>query len=216
MSSRHVGKASSLYSIEDKTLNVKKTFFHTKSIDLSRVDKIQWLVWNCPPKPRPYFFIFAHESVMQKRSIAHFGKEWEPGTQAKRALIYGIVWGNKSSSHLELWRDILSRIVVFFCAPITSGTSQSARTYLYTSCVFFPVVLAPRQRTHLWSCFTVHSPGFSRGKILPGTFFPSVSHFHVLFSFNSTFRFAILSCFNLAETFHFAYRHVSLHSRPPK
>ena len=37
VSSRHVGKASSLYSIEDKTLNVKKTFFHTKSIDLSYI-----------------------------------------------------------------------------------------------------------------------------------------------------------------------------------
>ena len=31
VSSRHVGKASSLYSIEDKTLNVKKTFLPTKS-----------------------------------------------------------------------------------------------------------------------------------------------------------------------------------------
>ena len=30
------------------------------------------------------------------------------------------------------------------------------------------------------------------------------SDFDVLFSFNSTFRFAILRCFNPAETFHFA------------
>ena len=36
-----------------------------------------------------------------------------------------------------------------FCAQITSGTSQSARTYLCMSCVFFPVVLAPQQRSHL-------------------------------------------------------------------
>ena len=35
---------------------------------------------------------------------------------------------------------------------------------------------------------------------------PSASHF--FFSFNSTFRFPILSCFNLTETFHFAFRHV--------
>ena len=34
---------------------------------------------------------------------------------------------------------------------------------------------------------------------------PSGSHFHVFF-FNSTVRFAILSCFNPAETFHFAFR----------
>ena len=47
--------------------------------------------------------------------IAHFGKQWKPGTQTKRSFIYGIVWG---------------------------------------------------------------------------------THFHVFFSFNSTFRFAILSCFN--------------------
>ena len=26
-----------------------------------------------------------------------------------------------------------------FCAPVTSGTSRSARTYLYTSCVSFPL-----------------------------------------------------------------------------
>ena len=49
---------------------------------------------------------------MQETSIAHFGKEWEPGTQTKRALIYGIVLGDKSSSHLELWRDILSQVVL--------------------------------------------------------------------------------------------------------
>ena len=32
---------------------------------------------------------------------------------------------------------------------------------------------------HLWSCFTVHSCGFSRGKIAPGT--SSASHIHVFF-----------------------------------
>ena len=35
----------------------------------AQVDKIQWFVWNCPPKPRPHFFMFAHWRVMQKRSI---------------------------------------------------------------------------------------------------------------------------------------------------
>ena len=30
-----------------------------------------------------------------------------------------------------------------------------------------------------------------------------------------TGRFEILSCFNPAETFHFAFCHVCLHSRPP-
>ena len=40
-----------------------------------------------------------------------------------------------------------------------------------SSCIFFPVVLAPQQRSHLWSSFTVHSSVkfFCRGKIAPGT-----------------------------------------------
>ena len=40
---------------------------------------------------------------------------------------------------------------------------------------FFSVVLAPRQRINLWSFFTVHSSGFSRGKIAHDTY--SVSFF---------------------------------------
>ena len=57
---------------------------------------------------------------------------------------------------------------------------------------------------------------FLEVKLPHAHFFPSASHFHVLFSFNSTFRFAILSFFNSAETFHFAFRHFCLHSRPSK
>ena len=34
------------------------------------VDKIQWFVWNCPPEPRPHFFMLAHWSVMRERSIS--------------------------------------------------------------------------------------------------------------------------------------------------
>ena len=30
--------------------------------------------------------------------------------------------------------------------------------------------ILPLQRGHPWNCFTVHSSGFSRGKIAPGTF----------------------------------------------
>ena len=33
--------------------------------------------------------------------IAHFGKEWQPGTQTKGTRNYGIIRGNRSSSHLE-------------------------------------------------------------------------------------------------------------------
>ena len=74
----------------------------------------------------------------------------------------GLFWGTSRAVTLNYDETFCRRL---FCAPVTSGTSRSARTYLYMSCVFFPVVLAPRQRTHLWSCFTVHSRGFSRGKI---------------------------------------------------
>ena len=49
----------------------------------------------------------------------------------------------------------------------------------------------------------------------PQTHPPPASHFHVLFSFNSTFCFAILRCFKPVETFHFALRHVCLHSHVP-
>ena len=98
------------------------------------------------------------------------------------------------------------QVIVFFvcvCAQLTSGTSPTARIYLCTSCVFFPVVLAARQRSHLWSCFTVHSSGFSPGKIAPGTPSSFSFTFH-FFPFNSTLHFAILSCFIPAETFRLA------------
>ena len=41
---------------------------------------------------------------------------------------------------------------------------------------------------------------------LPRHIFLQLHIFMFFFSFNSTFRFAILSCFNPAETFHFAFR----------
>ena len=85
--------------------------------------------------------------------------------------IYGIVWGDKSTSQLELWRDM--QVVVCLCPQITSGTPLVWHFVEYerqevSSWVFVPVVLAPRQKGHLWSCFMVHSSGFSWGKIAPG------------------------------------------------
>ena len=46
-----------------------------------------------------------HDSYTILTLIAHFGKEWQPGTQTKRARIYGIARQDKSNSHLELRRD---------------------------------------------------------------------------------------------------------------
>ena len=118
-------------------------------------------------------------SSLRKRVIA-----WDPN-EARAHL-----W-DKSISQLELWRDM--QVIVFcvcVCAQLTSGTSPSARIYLCTSCVFFPVVLAARQRSHLWSCFTVHSSGFSPGKIAPGT--PSSFSFTFSFFF---FQFHLPFCY---------------------
>ena len=53
----------------------------------ARVDKIQWFVWNCPPEPRPHFFVFVHWSVMRERSIA--GLQFEYSYQ-KPALKMGM------------------------------------------------------------------------------------------------------------------------------
>ena len=79
-----------------------------------------------------------------------------------------------------------------FCAQISSGTSGFARTYLCMSCVLFPVVLAQRQRTHLWSCFTVYFSGFSRVKIASGTFSSFKFNFSCSFSFQFHLPFSIL------------------------
>ena len=96
-----------------------------------------------------------------------------------------------------------------FCAQITSGTSRSARTYICTSCVFFPVALAPRQRSHLWSC--------SRCILLV---FLEVNFPRLIFIQLHIFMFLFLSIppsvlLFPAVSFHFAFRHVCLHSRPP-
>ena len=103
-----------------------------------------------------------------------------------------------------------------FCAPVTSGTSRSARTYLYTSCVSFPLFWLHGKEAISEAVSRCILLVFLEVKLPHAHFFPSASHFHVLFSFNSTFRFAILSFFNSAETFHFAFRHFCLHSCPSK
>ena len=57
---------------------------------------------------------------------------------------------------------------------------------------------------------------FLSGSNCPRQIFFVQLHIFMFFSFNSTLRFAILSCFNPAETFDFASRHICLHSRPRK
>ena len=71
----------------------------------------------------------------------------------------GIVWGTGRAATLNYGET-----------PLGWHFFEYQRQVL-SSCIFFPAVLAPRQRSHLWSCFTVHSSVkfFSRGKIAPGT-----------------------------------------------
>ena len=70
------------------------------------VDKTQWFIWSCPPKPRPHFLMFAHWSVMWERSIKPFfftfslrWRRWifksliceeENGLADALALLYGV------------------------------------------------------------------------------------------------------------------------------
>ena len=63
----------------------------------------------------------------------------------------------------------------------------------------------------IWRCIF---PVFREIK-LPQAHLPSVSHLQV-FSFNSTFHFVILSCFNPGKTFHFAFSHVCLPFASPQ
>ena len=103
----------------------------------------------------------------------------------------------------------------FFCFfflsryKIAPGTSSS---FSFTfSCFFFQFHLP----LCYFGCILLFFFSFFQSIKLPQAHLHSASHFHV-FSFNSTFRFATLSCFNPAETFLFSFRHVCLHSRPRK
>ena len=48
----------------------------------ARVQKMQWFVWNCPLKPRPHFFVFAHWSAMREGLFQEFSLinslRWNP------------------------------------------------------------------------------------------------------------------------------------------
>ena len=103
----------------------------------------------------------------------HYGEKSDSlGPKLSARTFVGLFGGTSRATTLNIWRDI--QVVVCLSAQITSGIPLVWHFIEYqrrdvSSCVFFPVVLAPRQRNHLWSCFTVHSSGFSRGKIVPGT-----------------------------------------------
>ena len=132
------------------------------------------------------------------------------GNKLSARAFMGLFGGTSGAASLNIWRDM--QVVVCLFAQISSGTPLVWHFIEYqrqdvSSCVFFPVVLALRQRIHLWSCFTVHSSGFSRGKITQAHLLSSASHFHVFY-----FQFHLPFCY---FEFHFAFRHVCLHSRPP-
>ena len=108
--------------------------------------------------------------------------------------------------------------VVFLCAQITS-LRNSPDLAFYTipksrriqrEYVRLPRNANLKLNSDSTRIFIFHSSGFSRSKIPPGRHIFLQLHIFMFLSFNSTFRFAILSCqcFNPAETFHFAFRHV--------
>ena len=114
----------------------------------------------------------------------------------------------------EIISKAVSRCILLFFFlsryKIAPGTSSS---FSFTfSCFFFQFHLP----LCYFGCILLFFLFFLfQGIKLPQAHLHSASHFHV-FSFNSTFRFATLSCFNPAETFLFSFRHVCLHSRPRK
>ena len=71
------------------------------------------------------------------------------------------------------------------------GSNKSSRItpklpYLCMSCIFFPIVLALRKRSHRCSCFTVHSSGIFWSNIAPGTSPLSFTLSDLLLSITST------------------------------
>ena len=140
--------------------------------------------------------------------IAHFGNERWRGTQTIDCL------GDKSSSHLELWRGMQ----VLVCTKNFRNSPGLA---------FHRIPKArriPREYVRLLRNANLKLNSEStRICILlvflevksPQVHPPPASHFDVLFPFNYTFCSAILSCFKPVETIHFACRHVCLHSHVP-
>ena len=102
------------------------------------------------------------------------------------------------------------------CAAITSGTSGPRVLTFIRAAFSFPLFWLHRKEAISEAVSRCILLVFLEVKFSQVHFFPSASHFPVLFSSNSTFRFAILSRFNNAETFHFAFRHFCLLSRPSK
>ena len=130
-----------------------------------------------------------------------------PGTSSSFSFTFSCFF---FQFHLPLCYFGCILLFFFFLSryKIAPGTSSS---FSFTfSCFFF--------QFHLPLCYfgcILLFFFFFQGIKLPQAHLHSASHFHV-FSFNSTFRFATLSCFNPAETFLFSFRHVCLHSRPRK
>ena len=80
---------------------------------------------------------------------------------------------------------------LFFCAQITSGPSQSAHTYLYTSCVFW----FHRKKAISGAVLRCMLLVFLEVK-LPQKHLPSASHFHVFFSYQVHLPFCYFELFH--------------------
>ena len=142
-----------------------------------------------------------------RKSNSLLRKEW---TQTMHARIYGIVLGDKSSSHLEFWQDM--QVVVCLCAQIFSGTPLVWHFIEYQRQEYVCLLRNANLKLNIDNTRICILLVFLEVKSSQAHL-PSASHFHVS---NSTLRFGILSCFNPAATLYFAFRQVCLHSRPPK
>ena len=78
----------------------------------ARADKIQWFVWDCPPEPRPHFFMFAYWSRMRERCIEWLNYDiWVNCTFFYRRKV-----GKKlCKQQITKARSIIN---LFFCFPI--------------------------------------------------------------------------------------------------
>ena len=119
----------------------------------------------------------------------------------------------RTSRAATLNYDETYKLLCFLCT--NNFRNFPVRAYLPLYELRFPSGFGSTAKKPSLKLFHEHSPGFSRGKIAPGTSSSFSFTFSCFFFFQFHLPFCILSCFNPAKTFHFVFGHVCLHSRPP-
>ena len=103
-----------------------------------RVDKIRWFVWNCPPEPRPHFFMFAHWSVMREKvySYKKLLTIWEAISNTRHSFLIRYADTSKtflieSAAPPPPSRCFCFCFLFFVCDEWASGSSFSKAEYHY-------------------------------------------------------------------------------------